>query len=123
MKRDYWPTAGWQDADPSDHGLEPRYLARLDRFAEEEAPQINGLMVVRHGYVLLERYYRGYEATSFFTVNSITKSLISILTGVCVADGSIADIDAPLARYFPHASTSVGAGTLRQVLSHTSGQP
>jgi hypothetical protein len=53
----------------------PFYLDRADKFAREEAPQISAMLVARHGYIVFERYYGDYGPASYFSVNSVTKSV------------------------------------------------
>jgi CubicO group peptidase (beta-lactamase class C family) len=101
--------------------VDPNYLARADRYAREEAPHIGGMMVVRHGCVVFERYYREFTAGSYFSVASVTKSVLSALTGIALRDGLLASIDQPTADFFPGADTH--GLTLRHLLTLTAGWP
>jgi len=80
---------------------------------------------VRHGVLIFERYYRGFTPDSYFTVNSVTKSVLSALVGIALRDGLIDSLDRPLASLLPAAREHAekGAITLRQILSMTSGLP
>jgi CubicO group peptidase (beta-lactamase class C family) len=58
-------------------------------------------MVVRHGRIVYEKYYRGNNSGSLVVVYSVTKSVISALTGVAIRDGYIANVDRKLKDIFP----------------------
>jgi CubicO group peptidase (beta-lactamase class C family) len=77
--RDYWPTHDWRVAPPTEHGLDPATLSRLDAYAHDSNPPIAALLIVRHGYVVFERYSAGFDSRSYFDVYSITKSVLSAL--------------------------------------------
>jgi hypothetical protein len=57
-QRDYWPTAGWRTAPPAQAGMDPKVLAVLDTNVAYH-PQLRGLLVVHHGYLVYERYWNG----------------------------------------------------------------
>ncbi|HEX6510898.1 MAG TPA: serine hydrolase [Chloroflexota bacterium] len=106
---------------PENHGLDPDYLARADRYAREEAPQIAAMLVVRHGLIVFERYYHDYSEASWFSLASVTKSVLSALVGIALRDGLLSGVDQPIARYFPQADTH--GLTLRHLLTLTAGWP
>jgi hypothetical protein len=54
-QRDYWPTAGWRTKPPAQVGMDPKVLAVLDTNVAYH-PQLRSLLVVRHGYLVYERY-------------------------------------------------------------------
>ena len=76
--------------------------------------------------IVLERYIdSSAEETS--AVASVTKSVISLLIGIAVEDGSIAGLDQTLEELLPHYADDMdqgtGSATLRQVLTMTAGFP
>jgi CubicO group peptidase (beta-lactamase class C family) len=124
--RDYWPTREWRTSPPAEHGLDPETLAHLDRYARDSSPPITALLVVRHGYVVFERYYQGSAADRFFKVYSITKSVISALVGCALQRGDLRSVDQRLMDLFPEyvdadADPRRNAITLHHILSMTSG--
>lgn len=80
-----------------------------------------GVLVVRHGYVLFERYYHDFGPSSYFSLASITKSVLSTLIGLALRDGLLASVDQPIASFFPQADCH--GLTLRHLLSLTAGWP
>ena len=79
------------------------------------------MLVVRHGYVVFERYYHHYRPGSYFSVASITKSVISTLVGIALREGLLTSVDQPVQPLFPNANLE--GLTLRHLLSLTAGWP
>jgi len=83
-------------ADPADTAL----LARaLDRGAE--LPRLRGMLVSQRGEVVLERYWRGAGADRATNVKSASKSVLSVLVGIAIAEGHIRGLDQPISDFFP----------------------
>ena len=79
IQRDYWPTAGWRTAAPDQQGMDPAVLDHLDTVVPDNYPQVRSVLVVRHGYLVVERYWQGVEASDGHDVRSVTKSFVSAL--------------------------------------------
>jgi hypothetical protein len=59
IKRKYWPTREWQAADPASVGMNPEKFMYLEDSLESQYRSINGIVVVRKGYIVFERYNDG----------------------------------------------------------------
>jgi CubicO group peptidase (beta-lactamase class C family) len=105
--------------------IAPRYVAEgaehdVASFMDRNA--IVGLLVIRRGAVVLERYGLGLQETDRWSTMSTVKSMTAMLVGVAVRDGAIASIDEPLTRYLPALRNSAYEGvTLRHVMTMSSG--
>ena len=83
---------------------------------------IVGLLVIRHGKVVLERYGLGLQEHDRWSTMSTVKSMTSMLVGAAIRDGAIRSIDEPLTRYLPALRNSSYEGvTLRHVMTMSSG--
>jgi CubicO group peptidase (beta-lactamase class C family) len=127
-QRDYWPTAGWRTAPPQDQGMDPRVLDDLDTQLSERYPQVRSFLVVRHGYLVYEHYWHGFDAADGQELHSITKSIISALVGIILGDHHLKRLDQTigelLAAHLPKdADPRVRAITVRQLLTMTGGLP
>jgi hypothetical protein len=69
---DYWPTAGWRTAAPNVEGMDPAVLDELDTKVPDRYPQVRSLLVVRHGYLVYERYWHGLDASDGHNSHSVT---------------------------------------------------
>jgi CubicO group peptidase (beta-lactamase class C family) len=127
-QRDYWPTAGWRTAAPSQQGMDPQVLDDLDTQVPERYPQVRSLLVVRHGYLVYEHYWHGFDAADGQELHSITKSIISALVGIALGDHDLKGLDQTvgelLAAHLPKgADPRLGTVTVQQLLTMTAGLP
>jgi len=87
-----------------------------------ERNDVAGLLVIKNGRILLERYALGFDDKSLWTSFSVAKSITSTLLGAAVADGHIRTVSDSVVRYLPSLKgTAYDGVTLRQILNMTSG--
>jgi CubicO group peptidase (beta-lactamase class C family) len=81
-----------------------------------------GLLVIKDGKVVLERYAMGNDAKTKWLSFSVAKSLSSTLVGAAVKDGFIASLDDSVVKYVPALRGSAyDEVTVKQVLQMSSG--
>ncbi len=91
---------GWPIAAPQTQGIAPSGLrAAYERFfSEDDFVTARSLLVVRHGYLVAEGYCRDRaDIDRRYAIQSATKSVTSLLTGICVDQGLLDSVDRPLA--------------------------
>jgi CubicO group peptidase (beta-lactamase class C family) len=82
----------------------------------------SGVMVVKDGKVLLERYGLGRKPEDRWISFSVTKSITSTLVGAAIKDGKIKSLDEAVTTYIPQLVGSAYDGvTIRQLLTMSSG--
>ena len=95
----------WQSISPAEAGFAPDLAARLDQFLTSEARNIHGVVIVRRGRLVLERYYEGFDqvraAQLLHDLRSVTKSVVGLLYGIALGEGKAPALDAPLLAQFP----------------------
>lgn len=92
----------------------------LDEYLERH--RVTGLLILKDGAVVAERYRYGRNAEARFLSFSMAKSIVSLLIGVALERGVIASLDEPAERYARElAGSAYGATTLRQLLRMSSG--
>ncbi|WP_293905521.1 serine hydrolase [Phenylobacterium sp.] len=92
----------------------------VDRYMQ--AYNVSGVLVLKDGKILLERYAMGRKPTDRWTSFSVAKSVTSTLVGAAIADGKIKSINAPVTDYIPELKGSGYDGvTVRQLLMMSSG--
>ena len=126
VPRDYWPTGGWRTAAPKDHGTDPAALAQIEDQVSTFYTNVRSILLVRHGYLVYEHYWHGLDQTSGHDVRSVTKSVISALVGIALAEGKLESLDQTvgelLAAQLPKDADPRFAGvTVQQLLTMTSG--
>ena len=75
--------AEWEVAAPQDHGIAASALEAVLK-AGEAIAGLRGLVVVRDGQLIGERYWGGATASDVLAVNSATKSVTSLLVGLAL---------------------------------------
>lgn len=83
---------------------------------------VAGLIVIRDGYVVLERYGLGLLPQDRWTTMSTVKSMTAMLVGAALQDGAIASLDDKVARYLGALEGSCYEHvTVRHLLTMSSG--
>jgi CubicO group peptidase (beta-lactamase class C family) len=126
IQRDYWPTARWCESSPQEQGMDPTRLLGLDTYIKETRPYLNTLLIVRHGHIVFERYYKDYNLSSYQLLHSATKSVVSALIGIALKEGYLKNLDQKweelLSEYFtPKTDPQKRHITIRHLLKMTSG--
>ena len=104
---------------------EIRYRHRNIRYTLDdylERQRITGLLVVKDGQILVERYRYGRTEDARFLSFSMAKSVTSLLVGIAQARGVIASLEDPAAKYVPAlAGSGYGETSVRDLLRMSSG--
>lgn len=84
--------------------------------------KVQGLLVLKHGKIVLERYAYGNTPESKWTSWSVAKSMVSSLVGAAIKDGYINSVDDPLTKYLPALKgTAWERNTIKHLLQMSSG--
>jgi CubicO group peptidase (beta-lactamase class C family) len=101
MKRIDWPTTEWQAGDPATLMMNSEKLAELEPIIKSDYSNINGIVVVRNGYIAYEKYFNGYGPDDTHHVASVTKSIVSALIGIAIDAQYIKNADQKVLDFFP----------------------
>jgi CubicO group peptidase (beta-lactamase class C family) len=86
------------------------------------ASRTSGVIAIKDGEVVLERYALGRGPQDRWTSFSVAKSVTSTLIGAAIADGYIKSLDEPVTTYIPQLKGGAYEGvTVRQLITMTSG--
>jgi CubicO group peptidase (beta-lactamase class C family) len=115
----------WQTASPDSQSVASSAIADVLQ-AGAGVQGLRSLLVLRNGVLIAERYYGGASASDVLAINSITKSVSSMLVGQALQRGTLPRLDAPLRTLIPEALAQVPGSaaahvTLEQILSGRSG--
>lgn len=93
-------TVTWR-AHPGDaHGFDPFALAAAVDRAADLAP-LTSLLVARDTTTVAEVYFRGMAPDQGANLKSASKSVLSALTGIALADGALERVNQPIGPFFP----------------------
>lgn len=106
--------------------IAPSITFRGQTYADVEAfmnaARITGVLVLKNGEIVLERYAFGRTASDRWTSFSVGKSVTALLVGAAIQDGYILSLDEPVTKYIPELAGSAYEGVnIRQLLTMTSG--
>jgi CubicO group peptidase (beta-lactamase class C family) len=86
--RAYWPTTAWQRKTPSEVGMNPTRINNLvSRIKANAYGNVHSLLVTRNGYIVSENYFGEGGATIPHDLQSTTKSIASVMTGIAMDKG------------------------------------
>jgi len=86
----YFPGATWRTATPEQVGIPGSVLARVDqRLASRTWRGLDSFIVIRHGYLVHETYYGASSRDDVHTMQSVSKSVTSLVTGIASDMGSV----------------------------------
>jgi CubicO group peptidase (beta-lactamase class C family) len=106
---------GWKTASAEAAGLDTRRLAALTA-AVRAWPEVgvHAILIERSGRLVYEEYFDGFyerwgtprgrvsmAPDSLHDLRSVTKSVVSALAGLALADGAIESLDQPVVDWFP----------------------
>jgi CubicO group peptidase (beta-lactamase class C family) len=86
--------------------------------------RFRSLLVAKDGRLVLERYFGGTSSPTLFDVRSVTKSVVSLLTGIAIERGHLPGLDTPIGSYLTDEVDLDDLDrtiTIRHLLSMTSG--
>lgn len=123
------PGDDWPRSRPEEAGLDCAPLEELVRALREgeRYPDVHSLLVVRHGYLVVEEYFDGWDAERLHTLQSVSKSFTSALIGIAIAQGKIESPREKVLGFFPkmegirHLDERKRAMTLEDLLTMRSG--
>ncbi len=99
----YWPTEGWRTSTPEDQGLDSAALARGLQKLHDDGVAIDSLLIIRHGYIVLDAHFQPYDGSFAHNMASVTKSITTTLVGIAAGQGKL-DPAAPMISFFPRRS-------------------
>ena len=92
----------WKTASPESQGLDISILSALDaKILAGDYGEVHSLLIIRNGYLVYEKYYRGYNAEQQHRLYSVTKSFTSALIGIAIGQGLIDNTDHNIITFFP----------------------
>ena len=121
-----WPTREWSTSTPEEQGMDSEVLAQAFDLIKEQNINVHSIQIVRNGHMVLNACFYPFPDNSIHDMASVTKSVISILTGITIDKGYIPSVDIPVTDIFPEYRISNMDDkkrklTIRHLLTMTSG--
>lgn len=113
----------FRTATPASQHLDNAMLAQAAHVLSEQKSALS-LLIIRNGYLVMERYFNGSHVTHSNNIHSASKSILSALIGIALDRGILKSLDQPLSELLPRHRMKDAATAnikLRHLLSMTSG--
>ena len=126
LSRAPWPTNVWSTATPEDQGMNSSDLnSMMDYFSNKDI-QIDGLVVVRNGWIVFEEYPSDLGQEDTHHIFSCTKSVTATLIGIASQQETLLSIDDNMLDFFNNYNISnpgedKNSITIRNLLEMTAG--
>lgn len=116
-------TASAQTTGRVGEAAEQTFGAAIRRAAQ--IPRLHSLLISRDRQLVVERYFNGADPSRPANIKSVSKSVISALVGIAIAQGYIAGVDQPIGEFFGEQLTEEDAAkaaiTIEDLLTMRSG--
>lgn len=125
---DGWPTASLEDVGISRAGMEKFIQMIIDTPIDSiNAPEVHGVLIARHGKLVLEEYFHGESREKPHDTRSASKSLTATLIGAAINSGVPLKVSSPVYQVMnggafpPDLDPRKRALTLEHLLTMSSG--
>jgi CubicO group peptidase (beta-lactamase class C family) len=121
------PEGDWNVSTPEEQGLDPTLLAKL-YYEAAEMETLYGLLIIKNGYLIAEKYFNEASIDHVSGRASSTKSFTSALVGIALEQGCIQSLDQRMMDFFPEFSEEIQDPrkeqiTIRHLLQMRGGYP
>lgn len=96
----------WKIGKAEEAGLDSEKLSGLEKALNYQPGIINGMIVVRNGSCVYEKYFRGTGMADVHDVTSVTQNITSGLIGIAIEQGKIRDVNQKVLDFFPEVAGS-----------------
>ena len=127
-ENDGWATASLRSAGLSAESLQSLIQKIFETtYTGPHTPYIQSLLIARHGKLVLEQYFYGYNRNRTHTTRSAGKTFAGVLVGIALDQGAKFTLNTPVLSLFPEYRDVVNmdsrkrAMTVRDLLTMTSG--
>jgi CubicO group peptidase (beta-lactamase class C family) len=125
---DGWPTGTLEEANIDRPAIE-KLIQMISETAEAtvDTPQIHGLLIARHGKLVLEEYFHGFHRDLLHNTRSGSKSVTATLVGAAMQAGAPLKLSSPVFQIMnggtfpPDLGPQKRAMTLENLLTMSSG--
>ncbi|WP_109832089.1 serine hydrolase domain-containing protein [Reichenbachiella versicolor] len=90
---------GWQTQDFRSVAIDTTRLYAMFNQLDDQSHQLHSVLLIKNKRLILEEYFNGYDAATPHDLRSVSKNIISLLTGIALDQGLIQDINDPIFKY------------------------
>ncbi len=98
---EFYPTGGWRTSDPASQGVDVTKLDALMTYISTKNLAVDSVVVIRHGYLVYEKYPGFYDQNIKHQIYSCSKSILGVMIGIAIEEGYINSLQDKMLDYFP----------------------
>ena len=117
---EYYPDADWEKSSPESQGIELKKIKKIMDLSFSDS-STQGVVVIKNGIIIGEKYAEGYTLNSHGTSWSMAKSYYAALVGISIQRGEIGSLDDPVSKYLEYYKDERSKITIRDLLNMSSG--
>jgi CubicO group peptidase (beta-lactamase class C family) len=99
---------------PEAQGVSSAGILAFIEAADKTVDSMNSVMIVRHGKIVAEGWWKPYEAEAPHSMFSLSKSFTSTAVGIAIAEGKLS-LDDPVLKFFPDLAPANPSENLKQM--------
>lgn len=97
------PEWEWETASAQQAGLDAQALAAIaQRMRQGEFGNSHAWLLVKDGNLVVEEYFQGHRPEQLHTIQSISKSITSLLIGIAIGEEKIQGVEQKVLEFFPN---------------------
>ncbi|UCH96030.1 MAG: serine hydrolase [Candidatus Aminicenantes bacterium] len=85
---------------PETLGFDTKKLSEALKYAEK-LPRLNSLLIAKNNYLVVEKYFNGFNRKKPGNIKSITKNILSALVGIAIQKGYLKSMNQKIHEFFP----------------------
>lgn len=107
-------TAALPRCAPEGQGVSSAAIREFIETANQKIDTLHSVMIVRHGHVIAEGWWKPEAPDKQHVLHSLSKSFTSTAVGLAVAEGKLS-IDDPVLKFFPEDAPAEPSNNLKQM--------
>jgi CubicO group peptidase (beta-lactamase class C family) len=115
----------WTVSTPDKEGMDQEIINQLIPKISGDYENIDGIVVVRNGKLVVDEYFNGYNPEMLHKVFSVTKSVAGALVGIAIDQGHLKSEDDSIKNYMgaylSNKNPSLNNLTIKHILTMTTG--
>lgn len=108
---------GWKTNDLQSQNIDTTLIYSLFSQLNERKNKLHSVLLVKNGQIIIEDYLNGQDINQKHDLRSATKSIRSILMGIAIDKGFIANVNDPISKYLKKPIPKKNIGKIKEKIT------
>lgn len=108
---------GWKTNDLQSQNIDTTLIYSLFSQLNERKNKLHSVLLVKNGQIIIEEYLNGQDINQKHDLRSATKSIRSILMGIAIDKGFIANVNDPISKYLKKPIPKKNIGKIKEKIT------